>query len=253
MFAGDFGTCVVLDRQVVECFASAGDRRLAAQERVSVGYDLLMLGAYAESEAQLRSALAGAGSRLSARLRTLAHHNLVMAILRQGRVAEARALAKETFAAIHPSSLVMRGNTLAYLAEAVAAEGDLEEADRIACEAEQLLAGAPPIQVTASAIAAQVALRRGDAAEALRRARRAMDVVDRIGHGEEGEAAARLVLAEALLAVGDADAARPVLDEARRRLLAAAARIADPALRRSFVENVPEHARTLALAASVVG
>jgi hypothetical protein len=60
----------------------------------------------------------------------------------------------------------------------------------------------------------------------------------------------RLAHAEALRATGDTDGARRVLDDARARLLAIAARIPDPAYRQTFLEGVPEHARILALAAA---
>ncbi|WP_437764897.1 hypothetical protein WMF27_32860 [Sorangium sp. So ce281] len=53
--------------------------------------------------------------------------------------------------------------------------------------------------------------------------------------------------AEALHASGDAEAARAVLREARADLLARSARIGEPVLRKSFLENVSANAHTLAL------
>jgi hypothetical protein len=58
----------------------------------------------------------------------------------------------------------------------------------------------------------------------------------------------RLVHAEALHAAGEHEAARGAIESARARLRARAARIDDPSFRQSFLEDVPEHARTLALA-----
>jgi hypothetical protein len=58
----------------------------------------------------------------------------------------------------------------------------------------------------------------------------------------------RLVHAEALHATGAHDAARRAIAEARARLFAIAGRIADPGYRTSFLDTVPENARTLALA-----
>lgn len=75
-----------------------------------------------------------------------------------------------------------------------------------------------------------------------------MTLLEAQGKIEEGEALIRLVHAEALSATGDGDAARAAIADARDRLLAAAARIDDPALRDSFLHNVPENARTLARA-----
>jgi hypothetical protein len=58
----------------------------------------------------------------------------------------------------------------------------------------------------------------------------------------------RLAHAEALYATGAHDAARQAIAEARARLLTIADRIADPTYKRSFLEEVPENARTLMLA-----
>jgi hypothetical protein len=58
----------------------------------------------------------------------------------------------------------------------------------------------------------------------------------------------RLVHAEALHASGAQDAARRAIGDAAARLGAMAGRISDPDYRRSFLEDVPENARTLTLA-----
>ncbi|WP_434044443.1 MULTISPECIES: hypothetical protein [Sorangium] len=64
---------------------------------------------------------------------------------------------------------------------------------------------------------------------------------------EDGEALVRVVHAEALRVTGDREAARAALAEAEARIEERAGKIADPAWRASFVERVPEHARTAAL------
>jgi hypothetical protein len=56
---------------------------------------------------------------------------------------------------------------------------------------------------------------------------------------------ARLCLAEAHAAAGEGASSRAVLAEAHAILLAQAGRVGDPALRRSFLERVPEHARVV--------
>jgi hypothetical protein len=60
----------------------------------------------------------------------------------------------------------------------------------------------------------------------------------------------RLIHAEALHATGAHDAARSAIASARDRLLAIASRITDPGHRQSFLEAVPENARTITLARS---
>ena len=58
----------------------------------------------------------------------------------------------------------------------------------------------------------------------------------------------RLAHAEALEATGAHAAARRAIADARTRLYTIADKIADPAYKTSFLQNVPENARTLALA-----
>jgi hypothetical protein len=58
----------------------------------------------------------------------------------------------------------------------------------------------------------------------------------------------RLVLAKAQHAAGLDKAARRTIEAARERLLSRAQKILDADLRKSFLERVPEHARTLSLA-----
>jgi hypothetical protein len=63
----------------------------------------------------------------------------------------------------------------------------------------------------------------------------------------------RLAHAEALHAAGDTAAAARAIAAARAHLLAVAARTAEPAYRRSFLDEVPENARTFALARAWLG
>jgi hypothetical protein len=92
-------------------------------------------------------------------------------------------------------------------------------------------------------------LAQGRAEEALATAQDAMARCTTMGGcGMFRGAFVRLVHAEALHATGAHDAARTAIAAARARLLAIADRIADPAYRTSFLANVPENARTLALA-----
>lgn len=65
---------------------------------------------------------------------------------------------------------------------------------------------------------------------------------------EEGEALVQLVHAEALLAGGREDEARERAREAAARLEERAAKIADRGWRDAFLHRVPSHARLLTLA-----
>jgi len=97
------------------------------------------------------------------------------------------------------------------------------------------------------AMSARIELERGDTEAALGDAQSAKDVLDEIGVLDEGESLVRLVWAEALHASGRRQDASEAILDARDRLMTRAERIRDPSLRKSFLENVPENARTLEL------
>ena len=63
----------------------------------------------------------------------------------------------------------------------------------------------------------------------------------------------RLIHAEALMAAGDQPRAVAAIVEARARLLENAAKVGDPELRRSFLEDICENARILELARTWLG
>jgi hypothetical protein len=96
-------------------------------------------------------------------------------------------------------------------------------------------------------------LAQGRAAEALAAAEEAMKQYEALGAFGFRGAYARLVHAEALAATGDHARASKALFAARERLVIQAARIGDLALRRGFLEDLPENARTLALARQWLG
>jgi hypothetical protein len=130
--------------------------------------------------------------------------------------------------------------------------GDLDGAER---ELPVALAMAVPLEqpgVLGTLSALRLAQGRADEALAA-----AEDAVARCagmgGCGMFRGAFVRLVHAEALHATGAHDAARRAIAEARARLFTIAGRIADPVYRTSFLENVPECARTLTLARAWLG
>jgi hypothetical protein len=72
-----------------------------------------------------------------------------------------------------------------------------------------------------------------------------MAVLDAAGKTAIGEANIRLAHAEALAATGDEEGARAAIATAKERVLARSKTLADPDLRRAFLENVVEHSDTL--------
>jgi len=171
----------------------------------------------------------------------------------RGALDEARALSTqliESSHAHHDGLGQSRGHWA--LAEALRRLGDLEAADR---EIQTALAMAMPLdQPGARATLSAIRLAQGRAGDALAAAEDAMARCAAMGGcGMFRGAFVRLAHAEALHATGAHDAAGRALADARARLLAIADRIADPDHRASFLERVPENARTLALAAAWPG
>ena len=251
MQAGDGAACLVLDSRVVELFTQLGDLRHACQQRANVGYDELMLGAYAQAELSLVTAIEIATRIGLAQVTAQARHNLGLAVLRQGRIDEARAIEQAAL-----DALLAHGNQrLAaaahhYLALVELAAGDLAAAAHRVDASLAMGADSPAMQIGWLPTRSLVRRLAGDPAGALHDAEAALALAAQHGRPEEGDAAMRLAYAEALHATGALDAARAAIADAEARLLDAAARIGDPAWRRSYLEAIPEHARTRHLAAA---
>jgi eukaryotic-like serine/threonine-protein kinase len=150
---------------------------------------------------------------------------------------------------------------LSLSARAVRAEihlykGDLDAADSDALALNEAAGTDPYTGMWYITLFACVHLAQGRAAEAAESAARAFaqsracDMGYCIRH-----ATLLLVRAEAFLALGDHHAARQAIREARDDLLRRAAKIPDeePEVRRCFLENIPDHRRTLELARQWLG
>jgi len=106
----------------------------------------------------------------------------------------------------------------------------------------------------ALATLAMLRLAQGRAAEALAVAEDAMTRCTTMGGcGIFRGAFVRLAHAEALHATGAREAARRAIAEARTRLVTIANRISHPDYTQSFLEDVPENARTFTLAREWLG
>jgi hypothetical protein len=159
----------------------------------------------------------------------LAKHNLGLALVRRGRIEEARVVELESLRAFEAQGdRRLAGASHLYLAWIFTMGGDVR---------------------VALATFAWVLLQAKRDAEALKEARAGNDLLEALGAVEDAEAMIRLVYAEALFACGKKDDARAAITRAKDRLVARAEKIKDAELRRSFVEDEPDHARTIALAA----
>ena len=102
------------------------------------------------------------------------------------------------------------------------------------------------MQLEIAAILAQVHLVAGRVAEALALTESAMRWLEATGSAGHAEALLRLLHAQALARSSHSEEAGRRMRVARSRLIFRADRITDPALRKSFLERVPENAATLA-------
>jgi eukaryotic-like serine/threonine-protein kinase len=247
--AGDVSGYLELMEAARASFERAGNLREACVQALNVGYAYMQLGAYNEAERVLREALLEAERLSLSSARSSGKHNLGLALARQGKLEEGRAVEEEAvgLARTHANRRLEFASRI-YLAFILTLAGDpyraAEEARAVADEPTVMRS----MQAYALAALAEAYGAEGRTQEALSAAQEAIALLVSLGGIEEGETLIRLTYAEALDAALARDASRLALKEARDRLLTRAAKIADPALRQSFLERVPENARTLARA-----
>jgi eukaryotic-like serine/threonine-protein kinase len=246
---GNLETSLRCVKEAEAAFARAGDQRNAFDAHGNIGWAATVAGDYALAEQALSEFQLGADRLGLSNSVACAQHNLGPALAYQGRLEES--LVTERAALKH---FVACGNhrqaaaAHMYLATALLLGGDLRAAEEEARQAVEGAGGSRSLAASAQGTLAQVLLSQGRAAEALDQARSAASILDEVGEIEEREILVRLVLAEALAANAQDEEARRKLAEARDRLLAIAGKIQNPELRRCFLRNVPENARTLQLA-----
>jgi tetratricopeptide (TPR) repeat protein len=252
LFAGDIGENLVLKQATVAGFERAGDERTACIMRVRAGYASLLLGAHEEGERVLRGALSASLRMGLSKVSALAKHNLGLALARTGHTDEARAVELDALADFEAQGdRRLAGASQLYLAWIAATAGDLPAAETHARAAVEMQQNKPPSYAEARATLAWVLLEAGRAPEALAEAKAAHELLESLGAVEDAEALIRWVHAAALDASGDREAARAAIARARERLVERAARITDAALRRSFLEDEPDHRRTMQLAGTL--
>jgi eukaryotic-like serine/threonine-protein kinase len=247
--AGDVST--YLEHAIVSASAldAAGDVRAACLQRSNVGYAQAMLGAWPEAEATLREALVTAERMGLTSAAGIARQNLGLVLANRGALQEARAVEERGIEATTVSGeTLMTAFAYAYLAEILRLGRNFDAAERAARDAVATVgARVHEAQALAHATLARVLLGSGRVAEALEASAVAFELREAAAVGGSA-AVVWLARAEALHASGDVPAARETIGEARDRLLARADRIASRELRRSFLECVPDNARTLRLA-----
>jgi len=249
---GDLARFLESTREAVTNFEASKDLRNASAQRTTLGAALEELGRYESAEAELREAITSARRLQAFTAASFAQLNLALVLARRGALSEARMEASSALAFFEEQRATHSvGLAQAYLAEVSRLMGDLVRAETEARIAKDRLAVAPTLLPVALGTLARVQLLRGNVEGAIATAEEAMSAVERAAFVDEGEALARLVYAEALLAGGRTDA-NDALASARTNLFLRAEKIGDDDLRRSFLESVIEHRTTIELAAAIL-
>ena len=215
------------------------------------GMNLWYLGAHARAVELLESV--PAADTTQGETGTMRRLALSRLYAERGAIDEARALAIEVceFCRAHHDRLGEARSSW-FLAEILRQSGDLDGAEREiqAAQAMAMPLDQPGMLATLSALR----LAQGRPVEALAAAEDAMARSAAMGGCSLFRAACvRLAHAEALHATGAHDDARRAIADARARLLAISGKIPEPSYRTSFLESVPENARTLTLARAWLG
>jgi hypothetical protein len=250
LIEGDLDQALRLTIASVGGYREAGNLRDAHYEQIGVALVQMELGAWAAAEATLRELVDVAAQLGIQTIGSVSKLNLALALGYIGRP-EAEAIEREALAellAAQDQRLAM--NARCYLTRILALAGKYEDAVREGAAALALRdANTDPVNsILVLAAYARALLGAGRAGEALTFAEQAAHIFDELGHIEEGEALIRVTYVEALLATGDIERGRAVLAAAFRRTRERAERVRDPAWRTSFLEQVPENARIVALA-----
>jgi hypothetical protein len=235
-----------------DLFDAVGGERISLAAQIRRGMNQWHLGALAPA-VQALEAIPVADTALGIGGSSLRRFILSWLYADQGALARARALATELAESGRAQDNPLEeGRGRWVLAEVLRRDGHLDGADR---ELGVALAMAVPLDhpgVLATLSALRLAQAR--AAEALAAAEDAMARTEAMGGCSMFRGAfVRLVHAEALHATGAREAAARAIADARARLLAIADKITDPDYKTSFLEGVPENARTLALADAWLG
>ncbi|MBI2392895.1 MAG: protein kinase [Deltaproteobacteria bacterium] len=241
---GDLATSLRLVERAVEAFSEAGDARNACRQRAAVGYHYLLLGEYETAETVLEEALQAAEA-MRLYFAPTVRWQLAWTLARTDRLDEALPAFERAIAdCVAQRNRRAEAQARTFYARALGMAGDLRAAEREARRATDFAEAPQPIRALALTVVAWATSSRGEAI-ALDAARRAVEAFGVASAWVEGEHFARLTYAETLRLIGRSEESRRVLREARDRLLSAASKIDEPALRSAFLERVAEHAELL--------
>ena len=271
---GAVHTSLAFMRAAMDAFEKKGNPHQRKWASVQAAIDWWLLGKHAEAVFLFRGALGTGGGEKRYVLDSLARIFLASALTdaipprnigssppsdaaseerptssQLGSLEEAESHLDEVIAAeSERNNLFFEGMARSALAEVLRRRGDLPRAEEEARRAIDRLSAIPFDQAVAKSRLSTILLDQGNPEDALKVAVEATSFFAMSpGYGASwGE----LAHAEALLALGERDAARNRLRKAGAALRARAEAIEDPSLLVSFLESDPRHARLLALVRS---
>ena len=246
LWLGDIEPAAMLAQEAIACFDVVGDERSAAMQRDHAGFALIQLGSFAAAEGVLAAAIESAERLGLVSVLNRAKLHLGQLYSRSLRTEESvRTLTEaiEGFAA--QQDPIGEGLARVYRAGAMHLGREHAVAAEEARLALPLLDGAPPYRAAALGLIALMRIDAGDAEGAYAAGAEGMKLLEEIGGTIEGEALVHVGHAEGLRAKGDIAASKIAIATARDRLLARAAKIKAPELRRAFIERLREHVRIL--------
>lgn len=246
MWLGDIEAAASLSQEAIACFDTVGDVRNAAVQRDNAGFALIQLGAFAASESMLVEAIASAERLGLLAIVNRAKLHLGQFYSRSLRTDESvRTLSEAADGFAAQRDPVGEGLARIYRAGAIHLARDHATAAIEAEAALPLLDGAPPYRAGALGLIALMRIDAGDANGAYEAGAQAMEILEAYGGTVEGEALIHIGHAEGLRGKGDLVGSKRAIAAARDRLLARAAMIKTPELRRGFMERLGEHTRIL--------
>jgi tetratricopeptide (TPR) repeat protein len=234
---GDFGAARPMLVEALEAFRTLGDPARAITLELNLGYNELMLGLHEEAVTRLEGSLSRARATGNRSAQGWALHNLGLALARSGHIEEGLDAEAAALAIGHASRepRLVR-SSLKYAAAILLEAGRPEEAlERVAQAADGPDALPDTTLAELETLRAVALLELGREAEGRRHVERALGLHARVGGLDAFES-------ELFLAAEDAGLAGS-LARGLELLVARASRIADPLLRKSYLERVPANAR----------
>jgi len=240
----------LVSEQAVRDFSAVGMERNAHLAQASVALALATLGEVPRAVELLRKVMADI-QRME-QLLSLSHvrYYLIHVLLNSSEPAhhqEGHALVLE-WLACHEPDVLRHGIVRTQLAKALMLKGEPREAETHARHACELLTHLLTDGVNARTVLSTTLLAQGRATEARQVAVRGVRELEQMRSQGVFAVAMYLALAEACFAEGDTEAGEAALRDTLRCVRARADDIPEAAARERFLSQVPENARTLALA-----